>query len=90
MFTTDLPAKEITMYVITAPMNARLQQVDGDRQQTEPTTAMTKKISTAKVAAIDRIVVFIFQCPQDGPYSRFIPLPADFARIEDARSLLAL
>lgn len=55
MLITPLAAQEITMYVIIAPATDLVHDVAGDRPQHQPSTAITKKISTAKVVAIDRI-----------------------------------
>ncbi len=48
------------MYVIIAPMTALEQDVAGERPLHQPTMAITKKMSTAKVVAIDLINVFTF------------------------------
>jgi len=55
MLITPLAAQEITRYVIIAPATDLVQDVAGDRPQHQPRTAITKKTSTAKVVAIDRI-----------------------------------
>jgi hypothetical protein len=55
MFITPLAAHEITTYVIIAPITDLVQHVAGDKPQNPPTTAITKKTSTANAVAMERI-----------------------------------
>ncbi|MCK5172597.1 MAG: hypothetical protein KAR47_04350 [Planctomycetes bacterium] len=59
ILSTDFPAIETTIYIATAPMTARLQQVAGDDPQSEPTIAIIKKTITANFAAVARIVFIV-------------------------------
>jgi hypothetical protein len=61
MLIMPLAAQEITTYVIIAPMTALEQHVAGERPLTQPTMAITKKTSTAKVVAIERIDFCTFE-----------------------------
>jgi len=61
MLITPLAAQEITRYVIIAPATALEQHVAGDRPLNQPTMAITKKMNTANVVAIDLINVFTFE-----------------------------
>ena len=55
MLITPLAEHETAIYVIIAPMTDLEQHVAGERPLNQPMMAITKKISTAKVIAIERM-----------------------------------
>ena len=77
---TPLAAHETVIYVITAPMTALEQAVAGERPVNQPTTAITKKMSTAKDVAIERICVRISRIPLCIAYFKVILQPVVFGR----------
>ena len=58
---TPLPAIVMAMYVMMAPPTALEQHVAGERPQNQPIMLIMKKIITAKVVALDRIIGIAFK-----------------------------
>lgn len=58
---TPLPAIVMAMYVMMAPPTALEQHVAGERPQKQPIMLIMKKIITAKVVALDRIIGIAFK-----------------------------
>lgn len=58
---TPLPAIVMAMYVMIAPPTALEQHVAGERPQNQPIMLIMKKIITAKVVALDRIIGIAFK-----------------------------
>lgn len=58
---TPLPAIVMAMYVMMAPLTALEQHVAGEKPQNQPIMLIMKKIITAKVVALDRIIGIAFK-----------------------------
>ena len=58
---TPLAAIVMAMYVMIAPPTALEQHVAGERPQNQPIMLIMKKIITAKVVALDRIIGIAFK-----------------------------
>lgn len=58
---TPLPAIVMAMYVMMAPPTALEQHVAGEKPQNQPIMLIMKKIITAKVVALDRIIGIAFK-----------------------------